>query len=91
MESDMKTEISEDKALDLSIKELKKIGVSGFNSTIAKSVWNGEKENTLHISFINTFGVSQKNLFESVKTLKTALNQECILIKHNIVSSRFIE
>lgn len=87
---DMKTIIKQKEALKVAIKELVNIGILGFNSSVISGIWQGKTEKTLYINFINTFGVTEKQIYTAIEKIKVILEQENILIKNNLIAYKFI-
>lgn len=87
---DMKTPLNYSVVEDIITKTLLSRGVLGFNLKSQKGFWKGEAENSLEISFIDTFGIEEEDLIKSIKQLKEALEQETIILEKQIVEYDFI-
>jgi hypothetical protein len=81
LKANMKDSLNEDLVLKLVSKKFLKIGVIGFNCESIKGFWNEKPEPSLKISFINSFGVKEKDILNALKNLKIELEQESILIE----------
>ena len=78
--SNMETNLNKNFVLNSVINEFNKYKILGFNVDIIKGFWNGNSEDTLKISFINTYGLTLKEISLIANNLKSILEQECILI-----------
>jgi hypothetical protein len=90
LKSDMKTPLNADNATNAIIQGLIRGGVMGCNIEMLKGVWNGKIENTLKVSFINTFGITQDKVNEITTQLKAELEQESILVQRGVVEYDFL-
>jgi len=86
----MKANITPKTALKKATTELKKVGIIGFNAQTIKGLWKGKAEKCLNISFINNFGTSKADIVTATENIKTALNQESILITEQATGYSFI-
>jgi len=90
MQNDMKTENNKDEVLKATIDAFKFIGVLGASAQFIKGVWNGETEDTLLFSFLNTENVKEQVIKIVVEVLRDDFKQECVLIEKQEVTHTFI-
>lgn len=89
LKSDMETPINKESVIKAFSDGLKSLGVLGFNVENIAGYWNGESEQALKFSFVNTFGVYTKDLLKLVESLKVEFEQESILIEQENVLYNF--
>jgi hypothetical protein len=90
LKSDMKTDLNKDSVIKAFSDGFKSLGIMGFNVENINGVWNGESENALKFSFINTFGVYTKDILKMLDSLKVQFEQESILIEEEKVLYNFV-
>ena len=86
----MKTNLNEKETIKTISKKLISLKIFGYNIEKIKGFWNGKPENSLKISFINTYGIETKKIILLIEELKQELKQECILLEKEKVIYNFI-
>jgi len=81
LKQDMKTTLNKSSVIKIITKKFLDLNILGFNIEDIKGFWNGQKEDALKISFINTFNIKLKDLIILLESLKKELNQESILLE----------
>lgn len=86
----MKTNLNEKTTINLISEKLLSLNILGYNIEKIKGYWNGKPENSLKISFINTYEITTRNIILLIEELKKELNQESILLEKEKVIYNFI-
>jgi len=81
---------SEQEALNIISVEFIKAGILGFNSELIKGFWNGKQEDSLKVSFINTFEIQETNFLKTIETIRERLQQEAVLFQKQEIDFSFI-
>lgn len=90
MQKDIKTPLRHNRVMHIIDNIFSKVGISGYNYSKLNGLWEGIKEPTIKVSFINTFGIRKNTILNTVSQLKTELHQESILIEIKKVNYQFV-
>lgn len=79
--ADMSTPLNYNSVKQIIISTLLDKGILGFNLKEQIGYWEGQAENSLEVSFINTSSLNEKEIIRVTHELTEALEQDCILLE----------
>lgn len=90
LKNDMRTMLNRSDVISVIANTLKTLGVSGFNVEDVVGYWDGQPEDAIKVSFINTFGIEESSLVSGLESVKQSLEQESILLEQELTAFSFV-
>ena len=84
--------LTPEEGLKVVCAELTQAGIIGFSVGLNTGYWQGQPEQSLNVTFINTFsGVTLRKIKQVVEYLRVIMGQDSILLSRRPVSFEFVE